>query len=214
MAVKLFVLGLPGSGKSTVTRYITTYLKNRDWKSTRFNDHVILHNMFLADTEHKQFKPAEEGGFDVLDFTVIDTALQRLEKEVNQYLANAKQEEIILIEFARNDYLRAFKQFSATFLQDAYFLYLEAEIDTCKQRIRNRINNPIYKDDFNVSEYIFETYYHKDNGKDLSDILERTYKLDKQRVNVIENNGSLHGIVAQIDQFVAVICGLETIRGS
>ena len=193
MTVKLFVLGLPGSGKSTVARYISTYAGDMGWKTMHINDYAILKGMFDKDkdSDHKQFKPADNGGFDILDHTVFDTALQRLEQEVNQHLLSDEQKEIVLIEFARNDYVRAFQQFNDAFLQDAFFLYLEAEISTCKVRIRNRINNPICEDDYNVSEYIFETYYQKDDGKELSDILDREYKVDQQQVRIIDNNCSL-----------------------
>ena len=50
--------GLPGGGKSTIAHYITTYLKDRNWESFHFSDHVILRDMFLADIEQKQFKPS------------------------------------------------------------------------------------------------------------------------------------------------------------
>jgi adenylate kinase family enzyme len=211
MTVKLFILGLPGSGKSTIARRIITYLNDRYWGSIRFSDHLILKEMFLADSDHIQFKPADHGGFDVLGVTVFDTALQRLEQEVNQHLLSAKQEEIVLIEFARNDYLRAFQQFSDTFLNDAHFLHLDVETKTCKSRIRERTANPNTTDDFYVSEYIFNTYYNKDDGQEIPQILERNYRIDKQKVARIDNNGSLLDSIAQINQFVDTICGLETL---
>ncbi len=207
MAMRLFVLGLPGSGKSGVARYITTYAGDHGWGITRINDYAILQKLFHDDTEGKQFKPAEHGGFDILDHIVFDTALQRLELKVNQHLSSAKQQEIVLIEFARNNYLRAFQQFSDTFLQDAYYLYLDADIKTCKQRIRKRIETPIYDDDYNVSEFIFETYYNEDDGKDLSHILERDYKIDKHRVLVIDNNCSLEASCKRINPFIDFIIG-------
>lgn len=81
--------------------------------------------------------------------------------------------------------------------------------ETCKRRIRERIINPSTDDDFFVSEYIFSAYYHKDNGQILPQILERDYGIDKQRVEVIENNGSLSDSSAQVYQFVDTMCGLE-----
>jgi adenylate kinase family enzyme len=210
MAVKLFVLGLPGSGKSTVARYITTYTKGMAWKATRINDYVILQNMFMADTEHKQFKPTEYGGFDVLDLTAFDIALQRLEQEINKHISSSPMpEELILIEFSRNEYQRAFLQFSPAFLQDAYFLYLDVDIETCKGRIRERVAHPSTEDDFFVSEYIFRAYYNKDNGQSISSILERSFGIDKQRVAVIENNRSLQVSTSKIEQFVETIFELE-----
>ncbi len=210
MALKLFVLSRPGSGKSTVARYIKAYAKNIGWSAARFNDYVILQNMFLADTEHKQFKPAEYGGFDVLDLTVFDIALQKLEQEVKKHILSAKSEELTLIEFARNDYQSAFHQFSSAFLRDAYFLYLDVDIETCKRRISERIANPRTEDDFFVSEYIFSHYYNKDNGRDIPHILERSFGLNKQRVKIIDNNSSLQVSTAQINQFVDIICGSES----
>jgi adenylate kinase family enzyme len=214
MAVKLLVFGLPGSGKSTIARHITIYLKDRNWESIHFSDHVILKEMFLADSEPKQFRPTDHGGFDVLDFMVFDIALRRLEQEINQHLLSAKQEEIVLIEFSRNDYLRAFQQFSDTFLRDSYFMYLMADVENCKNRIRERITHPITKDDFFVSENIFNTYYNEDDGQEIPQILVRNYSIDKQRIKVIKNNGSFDDIVEEINEFVYRIGEFENLRGS
>jgi adenylate kinase family enzyme len=208
MAVKLLVFGLPGSGKSTIARHITTYLKDRNWESIHFSDHVILKEMFLADSEHKQFQPTDHGGFDVLDLIVFDIALQVLEQAINQHLLSPKQEEIVLIEFSRNDYLRAFQQFSDTFLWDAHFLYLDVDTEICKRRIQERTAHPSTKDDFFVSEYIFNTYYNKDDGQEIPQILEINYGIDKLKVKAIDNISSLDDIVEEINEFIDTICGL------
>ena len=63
MVFKLFILGLPGSGKSAVARYITKYIGKIGWETVRINDYVILKEMFMADIEHKQFKPTDHGWF-------------------------------------------------------------------------------------------------------------------------------------------------------
>jgi len=211
MALKLFILGLPGSGKSTVSRHITAFLNSRNWESTRFSDHVILQKMFHADTEAKQFKPAEYGGFDVIDLEAFNTALKRLELEVKEHSISAKPKTLIVIEFSRNDYLRAFQKFSDTFLHEAHFLYLDVDTEICKRRIFERIANPTSEDDFFVSEYIFGAYYHKDNGQILPQILERDYGIDKQRVEVIDNNGLLSDSIARINKFVGTICDQKSI---
>lgn len=206
MAVKLFSLGLPGSGKSTVARYIHAYAKDYHWSVAHRNDYAILQEMFLNDTEHK-FKPADVGGFDVLDLTVFDTALKRLEEEAQRYNSDAKSEEIISLEFSRANYEHAFRQFSREFLQDqdTYFLYLAAELNTCKQRISNRAADPLFEDDYPVSEYIFEKYYHQDDGRYLPNILEREYQIDRQQVMIIENNGSLEAVSTEINAFIDFI---------
>jgi thymidylate kinase len=214
MALKLFILGLPGSGKSSVARYTASYLEDKYWKSIHFSDHVILQSMSHTDTEGKLFRSTDHGGFDILDLNAFDTALQVLEQVVNQHISSSKQEEIVLIEFSRNDYQRAFQQFSGTFLQDAHFLHLDVETEICKSRIRERTANPNTTDDFYVSEYIFNTYYNKDDGQDIPHILERDYGIEKQRIKVIENNGSLDDVVDEIYEFVDRIGEQENLRGS
>lgn len=51
-----------------------------------------------------QFRPATYGGFDVLDLDVFDIALRKLEQKVKTHISTAQVEEIVLIEFSRNDY--------------------------------------------------------------------------------------------------------------
>src|SRR6266566_6758631 len=82
MVVKVFVLGRPGSGKTTAVRHIIKLAQNRGWFAIRIKDYDILYGMFQADTEHKKFRPVAHGGFDVLDFSVLDTALEKLQKIV------------------------------------------------------------------------------------------------------------------------------------
>jgi adenylate kinase family enzyme len=211
MAVKLFVLGLPGSGKSSIARLVSMYARDRQWSTIHFSDYPILYEMFQED-KLGQFKlaNAEFGGFDVLDLTVFDIALKKLEQKVNRNISSTNSEELLLIEFARNDYQQAFHQFNDKFLQDAYFLYLNADLDICKQRIRDRIAEPISDDDHYVSDYIFEAYYHGDNGQCLSNILEGEYKINKQRILVIDNNCSLEEASRQIAPFIDRVIAFST----
>ena len=204
MIVKLFISGLPGSGKSTVARYILRFAKDRQWFASRYNDYPFLQEMFRNDIEGKQFKLADGGGFDVLDLTVFDTVLKRLEQEVKRYTTSAKSEEIILIEFSRADYQHAFRQFSKEFLQDqdTYFLYLAAELDTCKGRIWNRTANPIFEDDYHVSKYIFEKYYHQDDGQYIPGLLKEEYQIDQQRISIRNNNCLFEEIKPEIRAFI------------
>ena len=113
-----------------------------------------------------------------------------------------------------NDYLRAFQQFRGTFLQDAYFLHLDVESETCKRRIQERITNPNTPNDFNVSEAMFDSYYNKDDGQEIPKILESNDGIDKQRVLHIDNNGLLSDSTSQIIRFVNTIREEETIRNN
>src|SRR5260370_22549373 len=122
MGVKLFVLGTPGTGKSTVGRAIIEPLvRDCQWAPVRINDYEILREMFIADAtksdEDRRFKAAEHNAFNVLDFTVFDVALQHLQQRVEEETAQSKatvsEPPFAIIEFARNDYQSAFRQFSA-----------------------------------------------------------------------------------------------------
>src|SRR5579863_9805679 len=154
MSVKLFILGLPGSGKSAIARSIVDYLNrqqskgwsNQQWSATRFNDYAILLDMFRQDTEGKRFKPAYPSGFDVLDLEVFDEALRAFEQKLDTYISSLKSNEkkLVIAEFSRNDYSHAFQQFSSVFLQDAYFIHLEADMKICKQRIYERWSDLSY----------------------------------------------------------------------
>ena len=201
MIEKLFILGLPGSGKSALARFVLKYAslqqvdKQKDQISfaTRFNDYEVLLEMFHQDLEGRRFKLAHPSGFDVLDLKVFDEALQTLEREVNAYIDSpiSEGEKLVLIEFSRNDYYHAFRQFNESFLKGAYFLYLDTELEKCKQRIYNRSFNPINpKDDYPVSEYIFEKYYHADDWTSIIGILAKDFGVDIKRVWTFCNNNS------------------------
>ena len=215
MAVKLFVLGFPGSGKSTISDHTAEYVAERKWSTTHIYDYNILFQMFKEDTR-KQFRPVGHGGFDVLDWTVLDTALKNLEQRVRMHIATIQLEEIILIEFSRNDYEGAFSQFTQKFLNDAYFLYLNVDLEVCKKRVRERAVEPNTSNDHYVSDYIFDVYYYGDDGRDLPQILKRHYGIDNLRVKVIENNisqenfSNLNEQFKQVERFIDDIIASES----
>ncbi len=162
--------------------------------------------MSRDEKEGKLFERLEPEGFNVLDIVAFDIALQRLERLIKDYISAAKKEEIILIEFARNDYWRAFGQFDKTFLQDAYFIHLDAKVEVCKQRVRDRAIDPKNPDDdFLVSDYIFEKYYYGDDVQALSSILHDVYGVGIQQMRMLNNNRSLEAALEEIKPFVDLI---------
>lgn len=215
MPVKLFVLGLPGSGKSAIARSIIDHVKHRQihgsndrqWSARRFNDYTILLDMYQKDIENKQFQPAYPSGFDVHDWKAFDDALKAFESQIKDYIDSLKLDEkkLVIVEFSRNNYQHAFKQISSTFLQDSYFIYLGADVNICKQRVDKRRFDPSYpEDNFPVSAYIFETYYTHDDGFFLDQILS-TYGVSKQRILLLDNNGEEQLITATIKTFTDTI---------
>lgn len=195
MVVKLFILGLPGSGKSTASRYIERFSEEHSWIAKRFGDYSILFVMFLAEEEGNRFRSTEYGGFDVLDRTVHDEALEKLGHKIEQREKLADNDkELLIIEFARVNYCRALSFFPSYLLEDAYFLFIDAaDLQTCEQRIKERVTKPAIergKDDNDVSEFILETYYNEDRGRYLElvapQMIEK-FGIRQENISVIEN---------------------------
>src|ERR1700731_1572539 len=109
MAVKVFILGRPGSGKSASYRLIEKIAQEQKWTISRFNDYDILQEMFRfeklfrSSSVPRKFRATEHNGFDVLDFSVLDMALKELEKKVQFNNSQNNNDELITIEFARDD---------------------------------------------------------------------------------------------------------------
>src|SRR5437868_2129522 len=109
MKAKVFIVGRPGSGKSTAAHCLAMWAKDFGYLTTHINDYDILKEMFRADTDHKQFRPTEHGGFDAIDLSVLDTALKEVEGKAQESLSSQAMH-LVTIEFARDDYHDAFEQ--------------------------------------------------------------------------------------------------------
>lgn len=207
MTVKLFVLGRPGSGKSTAARHIHSLFSGKEWRTRHINDYDILRQMFLADTKHLKFRPTEHNGFDAIDLSVLDAALQEVEQRAHAYLPIV---DLVSIEFARNDYSEGFKQFSPTFLRDAYILFLDADIDTCLQRVHERVIHAVSKDDHpSFTDDVFRRYYRKENRYYMSRRLRREFDLNKP-VKIIRNTGAMEDFLRQVNEFANVLYEQES----
>lgn len=209
MSIKLFLLGRPGSGKSTAFHRIEKYLEKhyKNWSVIRYNDYDILQAMFLREKlfppknpKKKQFEAKELGGFDAVDFSVLDTALIYLEKAVRARYST-KKDEIIIIEFARQDYNQALSLFSPAFLKGSYFLFLDTDVKTSVQRVKDRVTDPPTPDNHFVSENILTGYY----GKQFIPSVIKTKSgetVDKSRVKMISNKGTLHSFYLKVEGYV------------
>src|SRR5690348_12583531 len=204
MAIKVFLLGRPGSGKSTAARYIYLLSRKHDWSTLHINDYPFLFALFEADIHHQQFQPSSYGGFDVTDFSVLYTVLKSVEHEAEHYQAHDKQ--FLLLEFARNDYHQALKQFKTEFLQDSYFLFFTTDIDTCIHRVYQRSCHPTFNDDHFISEEMIRTYYHEDYPLHPYRLVHE-HDISEKRIRIIDNSGSRTAFYQQIKAFAeALIC--------
>jgi adenylate kinase family enzyme len=207
MAITLFIFGLPGSGKSLAARRIKSLARGKKFHPRRFRDYTILYKMFQDDqkleNEKKRFLSTQHlgyDGFDVLDFELIDEALQKLHHHIvqRQKLADDSTE-LLIIEFSRVDYCEALSFFHSLRLHDAHFLFINSDISTCKARIKARADHPRTLDDRYVSDYIFDVYYQRDHQQYMTEValqLKQRFGVPVEHIQVIHN-----GSETSVEQF-------------
>lgn len=211
MLVIVFALGRPGSGKSTGAHHLTEIAWKKRLSAIRIGDYDILHQWFQEDTQHR-FKPAGYGGFDVVDFSVLDDALRELKREVERRIerVQAYDDQLIIIEFARNNYCKALEVFDAGILKQAHFVYVDADVQTCIKHIHQRTFRHKTPDDHFVSEEIMTGYYATDDKDAIQPYLCSNFGVSPKHFHQVKNTGShrdytraiepvLNNIIHQID---------------
>jgi shikimate kinase len=218
MEQNVFVLGLPGSGKSTVACHIEMLARDYHRPPDLLQDYRILYEMFQVDREGIRFSSTQHDGydgFDIHDFTAFDDALKELVRCLQKKEYSSKQNGVNIIEFARDDYCKALEFFASLPLTEAFFLFVDAEVETCKQRIKARVENPQTTDDHYVSEYIFEAYYDRDHRQYLTSTaacLSERFHIEKKRIRVIYNTNwvTMEAFLSQVEKFVTPILKGQT----
>ncbi len=203
MIEKLFVLGCSGSGKSTVSRCIEVLAHDRGWSAHSMNDYRILYEMFLADKKGEKFRPANAGGFDVLNEFVYDAALDELSKQAHDLTNYAKRNELVVIEFARCDYREALKHFGHGFLHNSSFLFLDADVDTCMRRVNERIARACSLDDHFVPDHVIDCFGQKGCKLYIESDLKLDYGIADHKVQVLDTRGSIKEVADYVEYFVA-----------
>lgn len=161
----VFLLGRPGCGKSLIYRKLSERLREHGLEATRIDDFPILKELLDRDTKFKRHY-RKEGGFVVTDFTILDDVL----KEINEKL---KEEEgpdrVIFVEFARDRYLEALKNFEGNVLKRSLLVYIYCPFDVCVKRNVRRFRESGEKnlDDHIAPTDIMERYYKYDDMEEL-----------------------------------------------
>jgi thymidylate kinase len=159
--------------------------------------------MFLEDLgkkeAHRRFHPTRFGGFDVLDLGVLPQALQQVNAYITRHLY--KERTLLLVEFARRSYTyqEVWSYFRSDVLSRAFFLYLEADIETCMKRVNKRARNQAFSDDQFVSPKIMFDYYGSAAGEPTG----LQHYFGNRHVATIENTGTWQETWSRIDQFLS-----------
>lgn len=215
MLVKVFLLGRPGSGKSYIAQCIRKFAENNGWFVHHAYDYEILQTMFLEEEsrntapELRKFSrkgPESHHGFDVIDFSVLDTALERMAVKIGLEVDKKQTspgDKLFLIEFARKDYISALHKFN-DHLQNAHLFYIHADIETCVERVHRRVKRGSPYGHF-VSEDIIRAYYQKDDWidgrlqKHIRDLRIRDIHVSTKE---IDNRGSIQQLIQRVKEAV------------
>jgi adenylate kinase family enzyme len=215
-----FLLGRPGTGKSTLAQLIEASAQRKGWATQHFYDYKYLQDMFQQEIEEKvplekrafrQKGPEACHGFDVLDFNVLDTALEQMAKEIpTEELDHSEENKLFLIEFARKEYDRALHIFDYDILRNAHLLYVKLGLETCIERVQERANVHRLRSGYDhyVSEEIMRDYYGGDNWLD-GQISEYLNYLQSDLVHVsldeIDNSGTYQELEGKVEKIVDLL---------
>lgn len=139
----VFIVGLPGAGKSYVRRKLEAELaqlgvENRGLTDYAFAYRDFLHSMIKLEPQSGGFEAVEGGAFMVKDEETLSPALRSLAQAVRESMTRT---EVTLVEFARADLLSALQEFS-DISDRAYILHVDAPADLRAQRLRRRAQPP------------------------------------------------------------------------
>jgi len=185
---------------------------NREGAYVRINDFNILKEMYEEEKKLDRFlffRPIDNDGFDVVDFNVLDITLDKVKSLAKKYTTSANHD-LVIIEFARDDYSVALQRFDPTFLSDAYFLFLDADLDTCVKRVYERTAHPVTPDDNFVSDQMIRNYYYLDNRPYMTTNFAADYDLDNRQLKIFENTGALEDFNDMVVNFIEFILDQET----
>lgn len=188
MMQPVFVLGRPGSGKSTVCCYLADTVP-----SYRIRGFPILQEMFEQEQYRCYFEPSNDyGGFLVKHDVVYDLVLDRMVLRAFS-LYFSQDTGLLLIELARGDYQESLWHFKPL-LCDAYALCLDMPLTLCQKRIAARVASDEEDRHEPPSEFIFRHCVEQHlPGPDA---------FPAGRLISLDNTGCREHLYAQLDQFI------------
>ncbi|WP_376796745.1 hypothetical protein [Thermogemmatispora sp.] len=213
MALKVLLLGRPGSGKTTAAQYFLQRAARAGLSATHVDDYDLLAEKCQADREQRRFRPlivnGRHCGFDVLDFSVMDEVLVEAEARVERYLARYPDNGLAMLEFARDDYRRALRLFNPSFLRNARLLYFRIDVETAIQRVRQRYCRTGCQ---LVSEQILRSYYRDDGFVEQLSLIQKDFPLN-QAIEICDNNETLQLFLQRLERFFQLLLKQEARAG-
>ena len=172
----VFLLGVPGCGKSEFYRRLTKKLQKTGLYTEfpRVDDFPKLWQIFQTDEKTGKWlrcRKTEDGGYKVTDNSVWDDILKEVNKDVVKMKKSMPPEKaLIFIEFSRPDMVHSITaNFSERVLDDSIAVYLDVPFDVCWARNVRRHEKAVAAgtDDHLVSREEMEKTYSSDDKNNL-----------------------------------------------
>jgi tRNA uridine 5-carbamoylmethylation protein Kti12 len=200
MFIIVFLLGCPGSGKSSAASLIQMFVRDHGWLIHSINDYEHLQKMFVREKaectslDERDFIQRESercNGFDVKNFAVLSTVLEEMRQEVEDIRGTCPQDKITVctIEFARANYQNTLELFGDELLAESHILYFNVDLDICLERNHNRT-------DHFISDEIMASYYRFDDWS--REIYNLQHGYDKCE---IKNTGTFEDLKRKVEEW-------------
>jgi len=189
MSINVYAVGRSGSGKSTAVRYMQRLIDAGLYSTIYIKDYTILLDMSKEPEHQAKFRLNKRVGFDILDPAAYDIALERLLGQI-KHLEKCKEYDVIFIEFARRTYKEPFDKLSEVLQNKDYILFVEANLETCIERIDKRTNGCCGEDRHYISDEIMTSYFSVDNLPCMNDDFAKQLGLPPSHLKAICNEGS------------------------
>jgi adenylate kinase family enzyme len=162
----VFLLGRPGSGKSVVYRLMADRMLKLSLaeEAMRLDDFPVLKQIVDEDVECRRHV-RKEGGFEVTDLSMLDDVLKRMDRQLVELRRPGR---VIFVEFSRDSYSHALRNFSREVLERSFLLYIYCPFELCLQRNERRFKGGAEDlDDHIVPRDMMERYYRRDDFEEL-----------------------------------------------
>jgi len=172
----IFVIGRPGSGKTTFIGLFKTQVKkilNADLPI--FNDRDVLLSFAREGSYPDLIQPIDHINFTVLDQRVFDVATAAIVAEAAA--ADSTESPFAVVEFSRQNYLATFAIVASVINDYELIVHLAAPLDVCIERNMQRTSHV-------VPEAEMRKYFDTDD-------IEMLREREGERVLALSNNSTL-----------------------
>ena len=167
----IFLIGHPGSGKSTFYQLLSPLLRQNGLSSCRVNDRELFWQAVQKDSQQQYHRVNEDGSIDVLDFGLYDIQAQLLSKSL---LTSKYKDKLIFIEYTSPSYQRFIDNFDKDLLITSRLILFITSYHVGGSRNRSRSDCTEDLDNRIVPEYYINQCYNQNYC--LSDLSKYFYK--------------------------------------